>query len=99
MGGERNKTDSNTSHKEDESMRQSQHIFFNPGAGRFSILIFNFINTQNLIDRRHNIPKNIVFGNNVRISQSSIDNDKFIRILIVPNNPIDSVRHKFQMIV
>ena len=99
MRSQRNKADSNASHKEDEPMRQSQHIFFNPGAGRLPILIFNFINTQNLIDRRHYISKNVVFGNHVRISQSAIDNDKLIGIFVVPDDPIDPVSHKFEVMV
>ena len=80
-------------------MRQSQHIFFNPRAGRLPIFIFNFINAQNLIDWRHYISKNVVFGNHIRISQSAIDNDKLIRIFVVPDDPIDPVSHKFEVMV
>ena len=99
VGGEWHKADGDSSHKEDESMRQSEHILFNSGIGGFTFLIFCLFDTEYLVDRSHYISKDVIFGDDIGIGEGTINNNKLIRILVIPNDSINPISHQFQMMV
>jgi len=43
--------------------------------------------------------KNIIFGNNIGKSITTINNYKLICILIIPNNSIHSISHKMNIMI
>ena len=99
MWGEWHKADGDSSHEEDESMWESEYILFDSGIGGFSFLILSLLNTEYLVDRSNNISENIIFGYDIRIGKGTINKNKLISILIIPNNPINPISHQLQMMV
>ena len=99
MGGQRYEANCDTSHEEDIPLRESQHIFFDSCCSGLTILIFNIFNSQDLINWHDDIPKNIIFRYDIRVSLSSIDDDKLIGILVVPDDPIDSICDHLDVVV
>lgn len=99
MRGQRYKADCNACHEEDRPLRQCKYIFFNSSSSRLSFLIFYLLNAKYFFDRCHNMSKNIIFRNDIRISLRSIDNNKLIMIFIIPNDPINSISDQLNMMI
>ena len=45
------------------------------------------------------MPKNIIFGDDVGVSLGSIDDNKLVVVLIVPDDTIDPVSDQFEVMV
>lgn len=65
MGGKWQVADCNSSDKENISLGESQHILFYLGGGWLSFLCFCFLQAENLIDRGHNMSKDVILGDNI----------------------------------
>ena len=57
------------------------------------------LNAQYLLDRGDDMPKNIIFGDDVGVSLGSIDDNKLVVVLIVPDDTIDPVSDQFEVMV
>lgn len=93
------KTDDNSWHEINVALGQSQHIFLYFRSSRLSLFVLHLLNAKYLVDRSHYITKNVIFWDNIRKCSVSVDDCKLVRILIVPEHFIDSICHKFDMMV
>lgn len=96
MGGEGDKANGDAIHEEDEPLRQREHILFNPGAGRFSLLVLNLFDGQDFSDWGHDVAEYVIFADDVGVGHVGIDDGELIMILVVPDHPIESVGDHFQ---
>ena len=90
---QRNETNGDSGHEEDGTLGEGQDVFFDASCCGFSVLILGIFDGKNLIDWHDDVTKNIVFGDDVGVGLSSVDDDKLVGILIVPDDPVNSIRH------
>lgn len=97
--GERDKTDGDACHEKDETLGKSEHILLDPRGCRFSFLVFDLLDTENFLDGGDNVAEDVVFGDDIGVGLSSVDDDKLIVIFIVPNGLVDAVGDELHVVI
>jgi hypothetical protein len=99
MGSQNGHVDSSAAQMEDMSLGQADDIIINLRDSRLPLFISHMLKRQDLIHRHDNIAKNVILGNDITVSVISADNDKLMRVFIVPKNLVDSFIHQFDVVV
>lgn len=99
MGSQNGHVDSSAAQMEDMPLGQAYNVIINLRDSRLPLFISNMLKRQDLIHRHDNIAKNVILGNDITVSVISTDNDKLMRVFIVPKNLVDSFIHQFDVVV
>jgi hypothetical protein len=91
MRGERHIIDGNSRHEKNIALGKSEYVFLYLSRSWLPLLIIDLFERENLIDWGNDVPENIIFWNYIGVSVSSIDNHELILILIIPDDPINSI--------
>ena len=99
MGSQNGHVNSSAAQMEDMSLGQAYDIIINLRDSRLALFISNMLKRQDLIHRHDYIAKNVILGNDITVGVISTDNDKLMRVFIVPENLVDSFIHELDVVV
>lgn len=91
--------DCSSSHIKNTSVGKTDNVLLNSCHSRLSFLILNVVRGKNFVYWRNNITKNIVPRDDVRVGRISVDNNKLVLVLIVPQNFISPIGYQLQMMI
>lgn len=84
---------------EDESLGEAENVIIDSCNSRFSLFRKHIFQSKYLIDGSNDIAENIVPGNGVRVGIVTADYDKLVGNFVVPDDTVNSVVNKFDVVV
>jgi hypothetical protein len=99
MRGKQSHVNGGSSKMEDESLGETENIIIDSCDCRFSLFRKNIFQSKYFIDGSNDIAEDIVPGDCVRVGIITADDDKLVGNFIVPDDPINPVVNKFDVVV
>ena len=99
MRGQSHIAGSVSRHKVNIPKRKSEGILLDSGAERLSFFALSLLQGEYLMHWSDDVPKDVVFVNDVGVSNCSVHEYELIMILVVPNNPVDPISGERKMVV
>ena len=99
MRGESHIAGSVSRHEVNIPKRKSEGILLNAGAERFSFFVLSLLQGEYLMNWGDDVSEDVVFVNDVGVSNCSVHEYELVMVLVVPNDPVDPISGERKMII
>ena len=99
MRGESHIAGSVSRHEVNIPKGKSEGILLDSGAKRLSFFALSLLQGEYLMNWDDDVSEDVVFVNDVGVSNCSVHEYELVMVLVVPNNPVDPISGERKMII